>query len=282
MDLSLSSMSTNICWSQPWNKYHLYFYVGSHTKALYLKSFLFCELPFSPKCVWAFWNVSAQRGWHTSYLHSHWTFLPTTWQFEWIKTCHFQASRVQLRDYREILKPKGKQSCSAQISISFDYIAHAVLYCQSLCLSSECKVTWKRAIFWKVARLMSTAMAVLITRGNLSSSSESSKGNKHSWHHHTGRPSICYIGHFMKTFRISFWRELTKHALSSPGVVIPGPYSVLDILWNCVGVHVSYTAIHWCSEICLTCCRCSNDISHLRFRKMKNVIYTHTTVTVDT
>jgi len=35
-------------------------------------------------------------------------------------------------------------------------------------------VTLKRSIFWKVTRLMSTAMAVLITRGILSSSSDSS------------------------------------------------------------------------------------------------------------
>ena len=63
--------------------------------------------------------------------------------------------------------------------------------------------------------------------------------------------------------RKHFWR-LTQHALSSPGVVVPGPHSVLDMLGNRIGVHVFNTAVHRRSEVRLTCCCCPNDVSHLK------------------
>lgn len=41
----------------------------------------------------------------------------------------------------------------------------------------------------------------------------------------------------------SFLR-LTQRALSGPGVVVPVPHSVLDVLGDVVGVHVGDAAIH--------------------------------------
>lgn len=49
---------------------------------------------------------------------------------------------------------------------------------QYVCFTVFVKGTLKRSIFWKVVKLMSTAMAVLITRGMLSSSSDSSESTK--------------------------------------------------------------------------------------------------------
>lgn len=66
-----------------------------------------------------------------------------------------------------------------------------------------------------------------------------------------------------------FWSflRLTQHALSSPGVVVPGAHSVLDVLGDLVGVHVVDAAVHRRPKICLTCRRCSYDVSHLRAKK---------------
>lgn len=58
--------------------------------------------------------------------------------------------------------------------------------------------------------------------------------------------------------------KLTQHALSGPGVVIPGAHSVLDMLGNPVGVHVVDAAVHGRPEIRLARSRCSDDVSHLR------------------
>lgn len=47
----------------------------------------------------------------------------------------------------------------------------------------------------------------------------------------------------LASLALSFLR-LTQHALSGPGIVVPGPHSVLDILGDHIGVHVGNTAVH--------------------------------------
>lgn len=72
---------------------------------------------------------------------------------------------------------------------------------------------------------------------------------------------------FQSLFMFRSFLRLTQHALSSPGVVVPGAYSVLDVLGDLVGVHVVDAAVHRRPKICLTCRRCSYDVSHLRAKK---------------
>lgn len=59
--------------------------------------------------------------------------------------------------------------------------------------------TWNSAIFWKVAMLMSTAMAVFITRGILSSSSDSSEKIKTGFSNHWPLRIIHLIQGFPST-----------------------------------------------------------------------------------
>lgn len=61
--------------------------------------------------------------------------------------------------------------------------------------------------------------------------------------------------------------KLTQHALSGPGVVVPGAHPVLDLLGDLVGVHVVDAAVHGRPEIRLCRRRCSYDVSHLREKK---------------
>lgn len=56
---------------------------------------------------------------------------------------------------------------------------------------------------------------------------------------------------------------LTQHALRLPGVVVPGFDPVLDISWDAIGGHVFNSIIHTGAVVCLTCCGCTNDITHL-------------------
>lgn len=58
--------------------------------------------------------------------------------------------------------------------------------------------------------------------------------------------------------------KLTQHALSGPGVVVPGAHPVLDLLGDLVGVHVVDAAVHGRPEVRLRRRRRSYDVSHLR------------------
>lgn len=105
---------------------------------------------------------------------------------------------------------------------------------------------------------MSTAMAVFITRGILSSNSDSSESIK-----------MKQKKLFFKVIcirRTGLLRPvlLTQHALSVPGVGVPGADSVLHQRGDVVVHHVFHGVVHGASEVGLSCCGCTNDISHLR------------------
>lgn len=63
---------------------------------------------------------------------------------------------------------------------------------------------------------------------------------------------------------------LTQHALSVPGVGVPGADPALHQRGDVVGHHVVHGAVHGGSEVGLSCCGCTDDVSHLRHDDGKN------------
>lgn len=58
--------------------------------------------------------------------------------------------------------------------------------------------------------------------------------------------------------------SLTQHSLRVPCVFIPGSNTILNHFWNGVSVHVGDSVVHTGSVVVLSCCSCSDYISHLQ------------------
>lgn len=56
---------------------------------------------------------------------------------------------------------------------------------------------------------------------------------------------------------------LTQHALSVPGVGVPGANPVLHQGRDAIGYHVGHSTIHVATEVSLSRRGCADDVSHL-------------------
>lgn len=64
---------------------------------------------------------------------------------------------------------------------------------------------------------------------------------------------------------------LTQHALRLPGVVVPGFDTILDVSGYTIGRHVFYSVVHTGAVVGLSCCGCTNHITHLTNAKIRFV-----------
>lgn len=62
---------------------------------------------------------------------------------------------------------------------------------------------------------------------------------------------------------------LTQHALGLPCVVIPGLDTVLDVFGDAIRGHVFDSVVHTRAVVGLTCCGCTNHITHLQDTHMR-------------
>lgn len=145
----------------------------------------------------------------------------------------------------------------AKLNVQRNFMFVCLLFCLAL----------KRSIFWKVARLMSTAMAVLMTRGILSNNSDSSVKISSSLFFFFADVQICCTCMTCAKPPRKASENLTQHALRVPGVIVPSAHSVLHMFGYGVCVHIGHASIHRGTEVGLTGRGCSDDIPHLRSNK---------------